>query len=91
MNREEINNLFGVTDQQLDRMAAEYEDGDWNGTVGQITPGRPRIYDEELETVSFRLPKSRLKTIDADAKAKGESRSQFLRHAIDQALLASGV
>jgi hypothetical protein len=32
-----------------------------------------------------------LKAIDADAKAKGESRSQFLRHAIDQALLASGV
>lgn len=56
MNREEINKLFGVTDEQLDHMSAEYESGEWQGSVGPIAPGRPRLYDEELETISFRLP-----------------------------------
>jgi uncharacterized protein (DUF1778 family) len=57
--------------------------------VGRITPGRPRLYDEELRTISLRLPKSRLDAIDADAKARGESRSQFLRRAIDHELSAA--
>ncbi|RSX51769.1 toxin-antitoxin system antitoxin subunit [Bifidobacterium goeldii] len=42
MNREEINKMFGVTDEQLDRMAAEYESGDWEGVVGPIVPGGGR-------------------------------------------------
>lgn len=88
MNREEINRLFDVTDEQLDNMAAEYETGDWQGGVGPAIPGRPRLYDEELETISFRLPKSRIQAIDAKAKSVGETRSQFLRDAIDAALLA---
>lgn len=88
MNREEINRLFDVTDEQLDNMAAEYETGDWQDGVGPAIPGRPRLYDEELETISFRLPKSRIQAIDAKAKSVGETRSQFLRDAIDAALLA---
>ena len=88
MNREEINKLFGVTDEQLDHMAAEYESGEWQGSVGPIVPGRPRLYDEELETISFRLPKSRVNAIDAKTKRNGETRSQFLRQAVDNALLA---
>ncbi|MFT8874115.1 ribbon-helix-helix protein, CopG family [Bifidobacterium aquikefiri] len=86
MNREEINRMFGVTDQQLDSMAEEYENGTWKGHVGLVKPGRPRVFDEELETVSFRIPKSRVEEIDRSAKARGESRSQFLRRTIDQAL-----
>lgn len=93
MNREEINKLFGVTDEQLDHMSAEYESGEWQGSVGPIAPGRPRLYDEELETIAF--PKSRVNAIDAKAKRNGETRkrngetrSQFLRQAVDNALLA---
>lgn len=88
MNREEINRLFDVTDRQLDTMAEEYENGTWKGHVGAIRPGRPRVFDEELETISFRIPKSRVQEIDRRAKACGESRSQFLRRTIDQALPA---
>ncbi|WP_055426728.1 ribbon-helix-helix protein, CopG family [Bifidobacterium aesculapii] len=89
MNREEINKLFSVTDEQLNHMAAEYESGDWEGGVGSVVPGRPRIYDEEMETISFRLPKSRVNAIDAKAKRNGETRSQFLRQAVDDALLTN--
>ncbi|MFT9007954.1 MAG: hypothetical protein ABF489_00435 [Bifidobacterium sp.] len=88
MRREEINKLFGVTDRQLDTMAEEYENGTWKGHVGTIRPGRPRVFDEELETISFRIPKSRVQEIDRSAKEHGESRSQFLRRTIDQALPA---
>lgn len=88
MNRKEINKLFGVTDRQLDGMAEEYENGTWKGHVGTIRPGRPRVFDEELETISFRIPKSRVQEIDRSARERGESRSQFLRRTIDQALPA---
>ncbi|ROT86225.1 ribbon-helix-helix protein, CopG family [Bifidobacterium mongoliense] len=88
MRREEVNSLFGVTDRQLDSMAEEYEQGTWKGRVGAIRPGRPRVFDEELETISFRIPKSRVKEIDRNARERGESRSQFLRRTIDQALPA---
>ena len=88
MRREEINSLFGVTDRQLDSMAEEYEQGTWKGHVGVIRSGRPRVFDEELETISFRIPKSRVKEIDRNARERGESRSQFLRRTIDQALPA---
>ena len=76
-----------VTDELLDSMAAEYEDGTWAGH-GEVTRGRPRIYDEDMETVSFRIPKSRIPAIEAVARKRGESKSDFFRNAIDQALLA---
>jgi hypothetical protein len=88
MRREEIDRLFGVTDRQLDSMAEEYENGTWKGRVGTVRPGRPRVFDEELETISFRIPKSRVQEIDRSARERGESRSQFLRRTIDQALPA---
>ena len=77
-----------LTDELLDKMAAEYEQGTWSGH-GEITPGRPKIYDEDMETVSFRLPKSRIVAIDALTKRTGESKSQFFRDAVDNALLAN--
>ena len=33
MNRDEINEAFGVTDDQLDRMAEPYESDNWQGGV----------------------------------------------------------
>ena len=75
-----------VTDEMLDRMAEEYENGTWSGH-GKVVQGRPRIYDEDMETVSFRIPKSRVAAIEAVAKKRGESKSEFFREAIDMALL----
>ena len=88
MNRDELNERFHVTDDQLNRQAAQYEDGSWQGITEPAKPGRPRLYDDELETISFRLPKSRIDAIDAASKQQGESRSEFIRRALDSALLA---
>ena len=83
-----LNKKFGVTEEQLDAWAKEYEDGSWKGHLGEITPGRPKLYSEDLETISFRLPKSRVKAIEVVIKKTGGSRSEFLREAVDMALLA---
>ena len=40
-----------------------------------------------METVSFRLPKSRIAAVEAVAKRRGESKSDFYRKAVDRALL----
>ena len=75
-----------ITDEHFDAMAEEYEAGTWGG-IGEITMGRPKLYDEDLETVSFRLPKSRIAAVEAVAKRRGESKSDFYRKAVDRALL----
>lgn len=77
-----------LTDAVLDALAEEYENGTWH-RHGAIRPGRPRLYDEELTTVSFRIPKSRLEAIERAAKENGESKSEFFRRAIDMALASS--
>ena len=89
MDREKLNKEFGVTEEQLDAWAEEYENGTWKGHLGEITPGRPRLYNEDLETISFRLPRSRINAIDAVIARKGGSRSDFLREAVDRELLAN--
>ena len=76
-----------LTDEVLDSMAAEYEDETWSGH-GEVVRGRSRIFDEDMETVSFRIPKSRIAAIEAVAKKRGASKSEFFRDAIDQALLS---
>ena len=76
-----------LTDELLDALANEYEDGTWEGS-GSVTRGRPRLYDEDTETISVRIPKSKIVEIDIVSKRSGESRSDFIRNAIDHALLA---
>jgi hypothetical protein len=78
-----------LDDDAFDKMAKEWEDGTWEGRLGEVTMGRPKLYDEDLETVSFRLPVSRIAAIEAVARRRGMSRSDFLRNAVDDALLAS--
>lgn len=75
-----------IADSRFDEMAKEYEEGTWSG-LGEVTMGRPKIYDEDLETVSFRLPKSRIAAVEAVAKKRGMSKSEFYRRAIDRELL----
>ena len=77
-----------ITDDDFDKMAEEYENGTWSGH-GEITLGRPKLYEEDLETVSFRLPRSRIAAVEAVARRRGETKSEFFREAIDKALIAN--
>lgn len=65
-----------VSSDRFDAMAEEYEQGTWSG-IGEVAMGRPKLYDEDLEAVSARLPKSRAAAVEAGARRRGESKSDF--------------
>jgi transposase len=89
MDRQSINKKFDVTEAQLDEWAAEYESGTWDAPLGKLVTGRPSIADEEVRPVTFRLPVSKIATLDKQAASRGETRSEFLRDAVDRALLSA--
>lgn len=39
--------------------------------------GRPKLYDEDLKAFSARLPKSHAAAVEAGARRRGESKSDF--------------
>lgn len=86
MSREELNRRFGVTDAELDEWARPFEDGTWDGVVTDVRMGRPKLFDEDMQTVSFRLPLSRQEAVEAACKERGMSKSEFFRQAIDRFL-----
>lgn len=78
-----------LTDEDFERMADEAQRGEYPGEPGAwiVRPqGRPSICEEELVTVSFKVPRSQKEAIDRAAKGRGETRSQFMRSALEQAL-----
>ncbi|MEG2982363.1 MAG: hypothetical protein RR794_01765, partial [Raoultibacter sp.] len=75
-----------ITDEMLDRWAEAYESGNLPGKGREIVVGRPRLSDEELISITFKMPKSRLTKLDTTAKQLGETRSEFLRATVEQAL-----
>ena len=72
-----------LTDELLDEMAKKYEDGTWTGKLGKIVVGRPSLADEDVKSVSFRLPVSKISIIDSRALAKGITRSEYIREIIE--------
>ena len=76
-----------ITEEMLDEMAKKYEDGTWGGKLGKLVVGRPSLADEEVKSVSFRLPVSKIAVMDARAEAKGKTRSEFIRETIESELV----
>lgn len=74
--------------QRLDRGSQLYEQGKLpEGKTALV--GRPPLADEEIVTVAFKLAKSKRDSLDRQAQKHGESRSEFIRTVIDQALASS--
>lgn len=78
-----------LTDEDFERMAEEAGRGEYPGTPGTwvVRPqGRPPLADEELVTIAFKVPRSQRDALDRKAASLKETRSQFLRDALDRAL-----
>ena len=78
-----------LTEADIERLAEAAERGDYPGEPGawMIRPqGRPALCDEELVTITFKVPRSQRDAVDRRAAALGETRSQFMRAALAQAL-----
>ncbi len=78
-----------LTDEDFERMSEQAAAGEYPGTPGKwvLRPqGRPRLSDEELVTITFKVPRSMRAEVDVRAGARGESRSEFMRSAVHAAL-----
>ena len=77
-----------LTDDEIERLGEAAERGEYPGTPGEFiaSPGRPRLSDEDLVTIAFKVPRSHRDALDRRAEAQGETRSQFMREALERAL-----
>ena len=89
MNNEELRQKFGVTGEQLDEWADEYESADWSHMrFGEIINGRPRMADEPLDSITVKVPHSRVVAMKRVQEETGITKSEFVRRAIDNELMA---
>lgn len=75
-----------LTDEDIERECAEYEAGAWEGGLTNYRIGRPRYSDEDLGTVIFKAPLSRIAAMERKASELGVSKSQFMRDAMEKAM-----
>lgn len=71
-----------LSDDEIEKIADEYENDLWDGELDFIVPGRPPHSNQELKPVTVKLPVAMLQAI----AAKGVNRSDFIRRAIAAAL-----
>ena len=78
-----------LTEDMIEELAEAAERGDYPGTAGKVLiapPGRPRISSEDLVTIAFKVPRSYRDRLDGKAAANHQTRSQFMRDALELAL-----
>lgn len=92
VTNEEAIREYGLTAEEikeLEERADAYDRGEWPEDAVFTRVGRPSLDGEgDTKVITFRLPASRLERLDAKAGAKGQSRSEAFREAIDQWLEA---
>ena len=80
---------YTLTEDMIEELAEAAARGDYPGKPGKIVvapKGRPMLYSEELVTIAFKIPRSVRDRLDESAAKSNETRPQFLRHALEQAL-----
>ena len=88
----EIEELFGVTREEIEALAAPWDAGEVVGTpVGDVIVGRPLKFGEHLKLVGFKETERKIEQMDERAGSLGMQRSDYLRWLIDKDLAAAGV
>lgn len=86
---EELEALFGVSAKQIEEWDEMASRGELPGeATGEVVrgPGRPQMFGEELVTVTFKMPRSQLAAVDEKAERLNETRSEYLRKAMERDL-----
>ena len=78
-----------LSDEMIEQIAAAFERGEWPGIESRIVQGRPLKFNEELQSVTFKVPVRKLAAIDQRAAERGVSRSDYLRNLLDRDIVAS--
>ncbi|MDO4853979.1 MAG: DUF1778 domain-containing protein [Coriobacteriia bacterium] len=74
-------NGYVLSDEEIERSAAEWEAGSWEGDLITLRVGRPRLSEEENKNISFKCPASAAELIERAAKVQGVKKSEFIRSA----------
>jgi len=85
MDAKALEKKFDVSAEQPDAWAEPFENGEWPEEK-TVRIGRPRLADEEVRPVTFKMSVSEIKAIDALVKRTGRSRSQVLRDGVRREL-----
>ena len=81
-----------LTEEMMDELDAQLEQGILPGKTVRmwVAPsGRPRLSEEELVPLAFKVPRSQREAIDCAAAERDQTRSEFLRDAVAAALASS--
>ena len=90
MTEEQMNAALGMSAEELDAYAEQFESGTWDASrLGKVTMGRPSLADEEVRPVTIRLPVSRIAAVDRLAASNGRTRSAEIRSVLDAWVAAS--
>ncbi len=74
-------NGYVLTDEEIEKNAAQWEEGTWEGGLVTLRVGRPRLSEEENKNISFKCPASAADLIERAAKIQGVKKSEFIRQA----------
>lgn len=79
-----------LTDEDIEQLSEAAARGEYPGQPGEwiIRPqGRPKLAEEDLVTIAFKVPRSQRAAVDDLASARGKTRSQLMRDLVAAALM----
>ncbi len=86
-----------ISDKDIEREAAEFESGAWEGGLADVKPGpaygrgRHLLFGETMKQVGFKEPESVIAAIDARCDQLGLKRSDYLRRLVEEDLKLAGI
>ena len=90
MGREEMDELLGMTEDEMDSIAVEYESDTWDSShLGKVSAGRPSLYDAPMRSVTFKEAEPIIVKIDERAASLKMTRSEYIRSLIDKDLASA--
>jgi len=88
----EIEEMFGLTREDIEELAAPWEAGEIPGVpVGEVIVGRPLKFGEHLKLVGFKETEQKIERMDKRADSLGMKRSDYLRWLVDRDIAAAGI
>ena len=82
-------NGIELTDEMIEQIAEAFERGEWPGGESRIVQGRPLMFGEELQSVTFKVPIRKVAALDRKAAGLDMSRSDYLRRLLDEDLASA--
>ena len=76
-----LKNGYGLTDEEIERRAAEWESDDAEIGLVPLRVGRPPLSGEPNANLSFKCPESGAELIARAAEVAGVKKSAFIREA----------